>query len=904
MSLIDAVRYRLRVWFNPTQFDRDIDEERAFHLSLDAMQREHSAHGALTGAEAQDAAHKRFGNTTMLKEDARTNAGLNFFDLIQQDLKFAIRSFARTPAFTIVAALTLAIGIGANTAIFSAIDALLMRPLPFVEPERLMKVSLTRPAAGESPAMPDMVWSYPKFVVLRDHQTVFSSVALYTREEFTVRTDGDAERVPAEIADGAYFRILGIQPVLGRNFLAEEDSVVGGPKVVTISHAYWTRRFNADPKTIGSNINIGNQRYQVVGVWPEHFRGVTGKADIWMPVLQYNPDAAQEPFGHQFDQIARLKAGVSPAQAKAAVLLLGAMIDKQYPNENFTKEKPGAVARELNAVRVDPVVRKSLFILLGAVALVLLIVCANVANLFLVRSAARSREIAVRLAIGASRARLVRQLVTESLLLSAVGGAVGVAIAWGGVKALSSLDAARALNVRRLGGIGAVDFSNIELSIPALLVAAALAVVTGVVFGLVPAWQTTRRSMADELKSGKARVKRTVFELIDSRSALASMEIALALVLLVGSGLMLRSLGNLLSVAPGFAPQGLLSMRFNAREGTPRDSATTFYTQVVERVAALPGVSAVTLQDCSPLSGGCNGTAAIRRDRPESDVTARADVGVHWVGPNWASVMGVPVKKGRAFDSGDRSGRQKVVMVSETAARRLWPNEDPIGKPVSVFQGGFDTDTAFVVGVVGDLQYGTVDSLSHPDVYLSYLQSARGRMMLMVRTAGDPLAIAPSVRSALREIAPELPVYDMRTMESRISDSTAYARFATMLLSLFGALALLLAALGTYGVIAFSVSQRTREIGIRVALGASASQVVRMIVSHGLGIAAIGGAVGIVAAFATTRVLQSLLFDVKPTDPSTFGAIVIVLVLSVTAASWIPARRAAKIQPTEALRQE
>ena len=840
----------------------------------------------------------------MLKEEARTAAGLNFFDLVQQDLRFAVRSFARTPAFTIVAALTLAIGIGANTAIFSAIDALLMRPLPFTAPDRLMKVSLTRPANGESPAMPDMVWSYPKFAVLREHQTVFTGVALYTREEFTVRTDGDAERVPAEIADGAYFRILGVQPALGRNFLADEDSVVGGPKVVTISHNYWERRFNADPKILGRAISIGNERYQIIGIWPDKFRGLTGTADIWMPVLQYNPEAAKEPYGHQFDQVARLKPGVSPEQAKAAVLLLGVMVDKEFPSEQFKLEKPGAVARELNAVRVDPVVRRSLLILVGAVALVLLIVCANVANLFLVRSAARTREIAVRLAIGATRARLVRQLVTESLLLSTVGGVLGVAIGWAGVRALSSLDAARALNVRRLGGVGAVNFASIELNISALAVAAALTVITGVVFGLVPAWQASRGAMSEALKSGKAGVRRTVFQIFDSRSALASVEIALALVLLVASGLMLRSLGNLLAVSPGFQPEGLLTMRFNAPDGSARDSATAFYNQVITRIVALPGVSAVTLQDCPPLAGGCNGTAAVRRDRPQSDVTATADVGVHWVGPDWSSTMGVPLRKGRDFDTGDRSGRQKVVMVSETAAHRLWPNEDALGKPVSVYQGGFDTDTAYVIGVVGDLRYGTIDSLSHPDFYLSYLQSPRSRMLVIVRTAGDPLVVAPGVRQALRELAPDLPVYDVRTMESRVADSTAYARFATLLLSLFGTLALLLAALGTYGVIAFSVSQRTREIGIRVALGASAQQVVRLVVAHGLAIAGVGAVAGIIVAAATTRVLQSLLYDVNPTDPATFAAILAVLVLCVVAASWIPARRAARIQPTEALRQE
>jgi putative ABC transport system permease protein len=904
MSFIDAVKYRVRVLFNSAQHDRDMDEERDFHLSLERMQQEHAARGGLSGKDAQFSARKRFGNPTIIKEETRAMAGLNSFDLVQQDLRFAWRSFWRTPGFTIVAALTLSVGIGANTAIFSAIDALLLRPLPFVEPERLMKLSLTRPAIDENPAIPDMVWSYPKFAVLRDNQRVFTGTALLSDEEFTVRVGQDAERVPAEVGDGEYFRVLGLKPMLGRSFVASEDSVVGGPKVITISHAYWQRRFNADPGVIGQSIGVRGESFQIIGVWPEGFRGMSGKADIWMPILQYNPDAMEEPFGHQFTLIARVKPGVTIPQAKAATLQLGAMVDQQFADARFKKERPGAIARELDGLRVDPSVRRSLLVLLGAVALVLLIACANVANLFLVRAAGRSREIAVRLAIGASRARLIRQLITESVLLSTIGGAIGVVIAWGGVRVLSSLDAARALNVRDIGGIGAVNFATIQLNLPALGVAFALSILTGLVFGLIPAWQSTRDSMAEELKSGKAKARRTVLRVIDSRNALAATEIALALVLLVGSGLMIKSLSHLLGVAPGFTPQGLLSMRFNVPEGSKRDMMPGFYEGIVERLAALPGVTGVSLQDCPPLSGGCNGTAAVRRDRPETDKSGQADVGVHWIAPGWTRVMGVPLVRGRMFEPTDRVGTQKVVLVNESAAKRLWPNEDAIGKPVSVYQGGFDRDTARVVGIVGDMSYSTIDQEARPDFYLSHLQSPRARMMILVRTSGDPLALTPAVRQVVQGLAPGVPLYDVRTMESRTADSTAYARFATLLLGLFAGVALLLAALGTYGVIAFSVTQRTREIGIRVALGASTQQVTRMVVGQGLAIASVGAAVGLVVALATSRVMQNMLYEIKPTDPGTFASIVVLLLLSVAAASWIPARRASRIQPTEALRQE
>lgn len=904
MSIIDGIRHRIRVWRNPRAYDREMREEHEFHRSLDAMQREHSARGSLSGADAAYAAQRRFGNATALREETREMAGLGFMELLVQDIRFGLRSFMRTPGFTIIAALTLAIGIGANTAIFSAIDALLLRPLPFLEPDRLMKISITRPARPESPANDDMVWSHPKFVVFRQNQRAFSDVSLYSDAQFTVRAGGEVERLTAEVTDAKYFSILGVRPTLGRSFFAEEDSVAGGPKVVTLSHNYWTRHFNADPQILGKTIGIGADQYTVVGVWPEGFRGLTGNVDLWIPLVQYDPEAPKEAWGHAFTQIGRIKPGITVAEAKAATVQAGATVDRVYPHPQFKSEHSSAIARELDTTRVDPLVRRSLLILLGSVVLVLLIGCANVASLFMERAAGRRAEIAVRLAIGASRARLIRQLVTESLLLSAIGGLLGVAIAWGGVRALASLNAARALNVRNLGGIGAVSFQNIELNLTALFVAALLTITTGLLFGVVPAWRSTRPSLSDDLKSGKLRTRAGLYRSFNGRSVLASIEIALALVLLAGSGLMLKSLSHLMGVSPGFNSEKLLTMRLNAPEGFSRDSMPGFYELVSQRLSGLPGVTAVTMQDCPPLNGGCNGTAAIRRDRAENSPDATAEVGVHWVSPNWPAAMGVKVVSGRSFESTDRQGTQKVVLISESAAKRLWPGEDPLGKPLNVLQGGFHKDTARIVGVVSDLRYNTLDALPQPDVYLSHLQSPRSGMLIMVRTAGDPLTVVASARAALRELAPDLPLYDVRTMADRIADSTAYARFGTILLVLFGIVALLLATLGTYGVIAFSVAQRTREIGIRVALGATTNQVVSMIVRHGLVIAGVGATAGLTIAFASTRVLQSILYEVHPTDGTTFVAIVGILVVAVVAASWIPARRAAGIEPTQALRQE
>ena len=901
MSLLDGLRHQLRVLTGSRQYARELSDEMHFHLALETMQREHAARGALTTGDARAAARRRFGNLTSLTEESRTMAGLSFFDAIARDARFAMRTFHRSPTFTAVAVLTLAVGIGANTAIFSAVDALLLRPLPYAHPEQLMKVSLVVPPRNGNPERTDMVWSYPKFTAFRDAQHLFSTLALWTDDRVTLSGSGEAERVRSEIASGQYLRTLGIHPALGRDFLPEEDAHPDGPRVVLLADELWKRRYNASPSVLGQIADIDGKPFTIVGVLPPGFRGLSGLAELWTPLMSMPAEELGEAWNHSFPLVARLRDNVTVAQAKADMPRLGAIVDRAYPHPE-NKESWGATARTLNQTRVDPMIRRSLLVLLSAVGLVLLIACANVANLFLVRAAGRRREIAVRLAIGAGRGRLVRQLLTESVMLALLGGAASLLVAWWGVKALNAFDPGTTLRGPD-SGIGAVNFATIHLDANALIFAVVVAVGTGIIFGLIPALQATQPSLAGALKEESGAARDGAPRGLTSRNVLAGLEIALAVVLLAGSGLMVRSLGKLLGVDPGFDASHTLTMRFNLPQEYGRDSLPNFYDGALERLGALPGVTGVALIDCPPLNGGCNGTAIKFRDRPPVAPGTEPDVGVHWVTPEWMQLMHVPLVRGRYLERSDRKGVRKVVLLSQAAARKFWPNEDPIGRPVSIGQGGFWEDTAYVVGIVGDVRFGTVDSAAIPEAYISYYQSPRGSMMVMLRTAVDPAPIGPTARRALAEMMPGAPVYDMQPMRDRVAASLSYARFSTTLLALFGLVALALATMGTYGVISFGVAQRTREIGIRVALGAPRGQLLRMIVRQGMLLALVGGAAGVIVALAATRVLRSFLFDVLPSDPTTFGAIIAILALAVLAASWIPARRAASVDPSEALRE-
>jgi len=567
MSVLDGARHQLRALFGARRYARELDAEMQFHLSLDAMQREHAAHGALSADDARLAARRRFGNLTSITERTRALTGLSALDAVVQDARFALRTFRRAPAFTAVAVLTLAVGIGANTAIFSAVDALLIRPLPFPHPEQLMKVGLIVPARNGNPPRTDMVWSYPKFTAFRDAQHLFSDLALYTDDQSTISGDGEAERVRTEVVGARYLPTLGVQPALGRNFLPEEDRHPDGPRVVILSDAFWQHRFSADATVLGKALRIDGKPYTIVGVLPRGFHGLSGRAELLISLMSHPADELNEAWSHSFTLVAPLAPNASVAQAKADVPRLGAIVDRAFQSPEANGKHWGASASELDASRVDPTVRRSLLVLLAAVGLVLLIACANVANLFLVRASGRRREIAVRLAVGAGRGRLVRQLLTESVILSLLGGVAGLLVAWWGVRLLAALDPSQALRVQNLSGLGAVSFSTIHLDGAALAFAACLAIATGLLFGLVPALQSTQSSLTGALKEesgGGDGARRTV----SSRNVLAIVEIALAIVLLAGSGLMLRSLGKLLRVNPGFDAENTLTMRFNTPEST------------------------------------------------------------------------------------------------------------------------------------------------------------------------------------------------------------------------------------------------------------------------------------------------------------------------------------------------
>lgn len=828
-------------------------------------------------------------------------------DLVQ-DLRYAARSLARRPGFATIAVLTLAVGIGANTAIFSAVYALLLRPLPFHEPERLMDITLMAPTVTAGNSSRQAPWSYPKFALYRDVQRSFSAVGLHADDRFNL-SGGEAERVHGTWVSTGYLTTLGLAPALGRDFPAELDAHGGATRLVIISDGLWKRRLGADPKAVGSAMSVDGKPFEVIGVLPAGFAGISGEADLLIPVTTRNSEDLAQAWSLEFSLIGRLKPGVTPEQASSEARLLGESVYEAYPSEKAAVGN-GAVAgwsagaQLLDHTRVAPAVRKSLLILSGAVGLVLLIACVNLANLLLGRASERRREIAVRLALGAGRGRLVRLLVVESLLLALIGGVASVFVAWAGTEILSRVNPLATLQVQGLAGLGVVGFSAIRLNGVALLFTLTVAVTVGLMFGLVPAIDATRPALTEALKDDGAGTGGSGrFRIGIGRHSLVVVEVALALIILAGAGLTIRSLSKLMGVEPGFDARNLLTFRLAVPpDRIPRDSIPGFADELLGRLLALPGVADAALADCPPLAGGCNRTIITFPDRPPVAPNHAPAIGVHTVTPGWYRALGVPLKRGRLPTEADRLGTTKVIVISESAARAHWPNQDPIGQRAAIWQGGFN-DGATVVGIVGDVRYGTIDSAPLPDVYLSYQQSPRSYMIVFIRTHRDPVGLGPAVRRMLHEFAPDYPVYDLRTMQSRVAAASAQARFSAVLLSLFAGISLALAVIGIYGVMSFTVVRRTREIGIRMALGADRQRVLALIVREGLLLTAAGGVIGLAAALALTRVLGAFLFEVTPSDPGTYVAIVFLLLAAALLASWIPARRAAQVHPVDALRR-
>ena len=836
-----------------------------------------------------------------------------------QDLRYAIRTLLKNPGFTIVAVLTLALGIGANTAMFAVVNAVLLKPLPFQDADRLMLVHLTMPdrEAGGIGGLRDAVWSYPKYRTFLDVQQTYDSTALFAGRDFTLSGDQEPERVRGEVITDRYPAILGIAPLLGRSFTGEETHRAGEARVATISHALWLRRYGGDRNVVGRTIQINALPYTIVGVMPAGFRGLHGNAEMWVPLAALEPAMLQQRQNHSYYLAARRKIGVAEPAAISAAQVYGRHVDAAFSDRPSGPENAwGATAVSLSNSRVDADVRRASLVLLGAVGFVLLIACVNLTNLIVAKAIGRRREVAVRMAIGASRFRVARLFLTESLLLAGLGAASGLLLALGLLNGAAALlpdadvffNSPIAPGVPRTAGAAGltrIGASMIGLDLVTLLFTCGVAAAAAALIALVPALQASSLRPVDAVKTGGGSGTARGFHLLGVRSALVTTQIAVALVLLAGAGLMVKSAARLQRTAIGVDPAGVLTTtitlpgaRYNSESGR------VLYSQLVDRLRALPRVESVGLGNCPPISGGCSATSFWQPSLgPRRGPGRDPIVGVYWATPDYFSALRISVLQGRALTDRDRAGQPNVVVVNETAARTFWPNDTPIGKIIAVGQGGFDKG-AEVVGVVSDVRYTTIEAGARPDVYLPFAQSYQGRMRLFVRSRLDDEGLVSAIRQEVRALDPNLPLSEVKTMDERVGDAMWRTRVAAWLFSAFAGLALLLTAVGIFGVMSQTVSQRTSEIGVRMALGAQGRDVLSLVLGRASLLMGIGLAAGVAVALGVTRVMTALLYQTEPGDPATLGYVALLLGVVALTSCYLPARRASRVDPIVALRYE
>ena len=829
-----------------------------------------------------------------------------------QDIRYALRWFGRSPGFTTVAVLTLALGIGANTAMFAVVNAVLLKPLPFANADRLMLVHLLSPQrdGGHS----EMVWSYPKFKTLTELQRVFEDLALFTPRTYSLSGDGDPEVLSGEVITDGYTSVLGVSPMLGRTFTADEAQRAGASPVAMISHGLWTRRYGSDSGVVGRGVQIDGITHTIVGVLPSGFTGLSGNGDIWTPLAVTDDWALTEAQGHSYSVIARRRADVGEAAVIAAVRVYGGDVDAAHREGAVEGRAIGALARSLDGSRVDSDLRRAALVVLGAVGFVLLIACVNLTNLLVAKALARRREVAIRVALGAGRGRVVRQFVVESLLLSSAGAITGLAVAAGLLAAAMALlpdsnvffrtpISPGTPRITGAAGLTRVGAGMIGLDALTLAFTVGVTLVTALLVSVLPALQASGLRPLLALRAAGGTSSARGFGRFGSRALLVGTEIAMALVLLAGAGLMLKSAHRLQHTSIGVDPTHVLGAQLSlpAARYTAATGAV-FQQTLVDRLRGIPGVEAAGWGFCLPVSGGCNGTSIWFPPVPQ-DAQPRRSVNIAWATPGYFDALRIPVLQGRNFSDSDHVGQPKVALVNETAARTYWPGESPIGKRIAVGQGGFH-DGAEVVGVVGDVRYRTLETEAGPHVFLPLAQSYRGGMQVIVRSQLGTRAMAAAIAREVRALDSNLPLVSVKTMEERVGDAMWRTRVAAWLLSAFAGLALLLTAIGIFGVMAQTVAQRTAEIGIRMALGAGQGDVLRLVLGRAAFITTIGLGVGVVAALGLTRVLTTLLYQVAPTDPATLLAVAVILGAVSLLACYIPARRAMKVDAVTALRTE
>ncbi|MBD0372281.1 MAG: ABC transporter permease [Pyrinomonadaceae bacterium] len=805
-------------------------------------------------------------------------------DTLWQDLRYGFRMLLKSPGFTLIAILALALGIGANTAIFSVVNAVLLKPLPYKDPNQLVIL-------WEKSATQDTSVAYLNFQDWRDQNQSFEQIAAFRRDSFNLTGAGEPERLAGRMTSATFFSTLGAKLFKGADFPAAEDRV-GGQKVVILGYGFWQRRFGGDDSIVGKQLTLNNQSYTVLGITAPDFR-FGSDTDIYTLIGQSDDQCFKSRGCHPgIYVIGRLKPGVSIEQGRSDMDAIMGRLGQQYPDTN-TDRRIHIESLYDNTVQD---VRPALFILLGAVGFVLLIACANVANLLLARSAVRQKEIAIRTALGASRWRIVRQLLTESVVLGITGGVIGLLLALWWTDALKSLVPGQIPRITEAG----MDMRVLGFTI-------IVSILTGVIFGLIPALQASKPDLNEALKEGDRGSTGSRHRV---RSALVVAEIAIAAMLLVGAGLMVKSLWRLQSVNTGFETRNLLTMQlsYTARQGEA-ERARRFFMELEEKIKNTPGVESAAFSTGLPFMGASENSLSIK-GRPKAKPQDEMMSVEYMVTPDYFRTLGIELKRGRLIGPQDRAGSPLVAVIDESFAQKYFPNEDPIGK---YLENGIGMKDVEIVGIVGHVKHYGLDGEVpvDPQYYIPLQQMpdelvvpVAKRIGLSVRTSGDPMTVVPAIRQQVLSTDSNQPVFNVRSMEQVIAETIAPRRFAMQLLTLFASVALLLASVGIYGVMSYSVTQRTHEIGIRMALGASARDVLKMVVGQGMLLVLIGLICGLVGAFGVTRVMSSLLFGVSATDPLTFVSISVLLALVAFIACYVPARRATRVDPMTALRYE
>ncbi|HLY60825.1 MAG TPA: ABC transporter permease [Terriglobia bacterium] len=884
MKWLSELARRLMMLWRRDRFNRDLEEEMRLHL--EQREREQIEKG-IAPDEAYYAAQRQFGNTLLLKERSRDMWGWNSLENLIQDVRYGARMLIKNPGFTAVAVIALALGIGANTAIFSVVNAVLLRPLPYKDAERLVVILHW----GSGPVAP------ANFLDWRRQNHVFDGMGAAEYWTPNLTAVERPEHIWALHVTSDIFPVLGVQPLLGRTFLPDEDQP-GKEHEVVLSYGSWQQRFGGDAKVIGRSVTLDGEAYTIVGVMPRDFKFApfwATKAELWTPLAL--GDRATSRSGNSLRIFARLKPGITLVAARAEMATITARLEKEYPGTNRGVEVGSLKEKVVGNVR------PALLVLLGAVGFVLLIACANVAHMLLARAAVRQKEVAVRIALGAGRSRVIYQFLTESILLASLGGGAGLLLALWGIRVLVALSPA---------GIPRVETVGLDGTVLAFMLG--VSILTGIAFGLFPAWQASTVSLNDSLKEG-GRGSTEGIRRNRLRSLLVASEFALAMILLIGAGLMIRSLYALQSIDPGFNPHGVLTMVVSVTGSKAAEPSrrATFFRQLLERVRSLPGVKSASAINHLPLAGDLWTKPLLIEGRPIPRPGDAPEAVYRAVLPGYFNTMNIPILRGRDVAESDHLNSPGVVVINEALANQTWPGENPIGKRLALLDSLPNPQWLTVVGVTKNARQIYWAEPPDIEIYLplpqspDYLESPQSHfsyLTLVVRASGDPASLAPAIESEVSALDKEVTVSQVQTMEQVVVDATAQPRFYLLLLGTFAAVALILAAVGIYGVMSYSVSRRTHEMGVRMALGAEGGDVLRLVVGQGMVLALVGAGVGLLGALGLTRLMASLLYGVQPHDPTTFLVVTIVLCLVALAANYLPARRATKIDPMVALRYE